>query len=416
MCGHEQARVWALREQWRDEGKPEYGMLTHIASKVRKIKNGRPTGPHPTRATITQLLEKIDDDADEWFPGKFNHENMGRKRVLRGPKLGAVCKAAKAVKAEVGEVTFPLVAARAQKALTNPSTGELVDKKAFYAAIRENCTDGDAEDTWDNLYRNNKEALTETQIKKRFAFGKFIQSLGYPPEFYYEVVWTDICNSVVARSAPKAAEQAVSRKGRKGWMSASKKNKNYNLRGSDKTLKLNSWGTVRWYWAPVVTHGRLHIIFLGANFPGETPEGVEELVPRVKAALNIRFQGGGAPTMLFVDRGRGFYDTVTGLITDEYKAVLREHELQTFWGDNASEQPGKCGDLLLHETVVSWIRQRERRTLPRKPWEETEEQFGARLREIARSINKNCNVEGLCWEFPERIHKLLEMEGERIGK
>ena len=183
MCGREQARVWALREQWRDEGKPEYGMLTHIASKVRKIKNGRPTGPHPTRATITQLLEKIDDDADEWFPGKFNHANMGRKRVLRGPELGAVCKAAKAVKAEVGEVTFPLVAARAQKALTNPSTGELVDKKAFYAAIRENCTDGDAEDTWDNLYRNNKEALTEAQIKKRFAFGKFIQSLGYPPAF-----------------------------------------------------------------------------------------------------------------------------------------------------------------------------------------------------------------------------------------
>ena len=120
--------------------------------------------------------------------------------------------------------------------------------------------------------------------------------------------------------------------------------------------------------------------------------------------------------MLFVDRGRGFFDTVTGLITDEYKAVLREHELRTFWGDNASEQPGKCGDLLLHETVVSWIRKRERRTLPRKPWEETEEQFGARLREIARNINNSCNVEGLCWEFPERINKLVEMEGERIGK
>ena len=71
MRGGEQARVWALREQWRDEGKPEYGMLTHIASKVRKIKNGRPTGPHPTRAAITQLLEKIDDDADEWLHGNL---------------------------------------------------------------------------------------------------------------------------------------------------------------------------------------------------------------------------------------------------------------------------------------------------------------------------------------------------------
>ena len=113
LCGREQARVWALREQWRDEGKPEYGMLTYLASKVRKIKNGRPTGPHPTGEAIRELLEKIDDDEDEWFPGKFNHEKMGRKRVLRAAKLGAVCRSAKAVKAEVGEVTFPLVAARA---------------------------------------------------------------------------------------------------------------------------------------------------------------------------------------------------------------------------------------------------------------------------------------------------------------
>ena len=72
--------------------------------------------------------------------------------------------------------------------------------------------------------------------------------------------------------------------------------------------------------------------------------------------------------MLFVDRGRGFYDPKTGLITAEYKAALREHGLRTFWGDDASRQPGKCGDIMIHETAVRWIRFEEKRSLPRKPW------------------------------------------------
>ena len=393
-------------------------MNSYIAGKVRKTKNGRPEGPHPDRTAIAKLFEKIDEEEDDWFPGKFSSENMGRKRVLAGGKLSAMCKSAKAVKKELGDVTFPLVAARAKTALTNPDTGKLVDKRAFYTAIREKCADEGADDTWDNLYRNSAEALTELQIKKRYAFGLYMKDLGHTAEYYYaKLVWTDICNSIKATSATKASEQALSRKGRKGWMSKSKKNKNYNLRGSGKALKMNSWDTVRIFWAPVLSRGVLHIIFLGSDFPGETPAGVTELVPKVKTALNIRFQSAqDAPSMLFVDRGRGFYDTKTGRITAEYKAALRESGLRTFWGDDASRQPGKCGDIMLHETIVSSIRFEERRTLPKKPWEETEGEFEARLRMIAQKINKDNNLEDLCRDLPKRIDTLVELEGEKIGK
>ena len=72
-----------------------------------------------------------------------------------------------------------------------------------------------------------------------------MQGLGHTADYYYlKLVWVDICNSVRATSAMKAAEQALSRKGRKGWMSKSKKNENYNLRGADKALKLNSCDAV----------------------------------------------------------------------------------------------------------------------------------------------------------------------------
>ena len=88
---------------------------------------------------------------------------------------------------------------------------------------------------------------------------------------------------------------------------------------------------------------------------------------------------------------------------------------QNPWND-ALKQPGKCGDMLLHETVVSRIRFCERRSLPKKPWEETEQQFEARLRRIAQKINAEDDREGLCRKFPERIDKLVVAEGEKIGK
>ncbi len=42
LCGREQAKAWALREVWRAEGKGDYGLYTFVASKVRKIRNGKP--------------------------------------------------------------------------------------------------------------------------------------------------------------------------------------------------------------------------------------------------------------------------------------------------------------------------------------------------------------------------------------
>ena len=85
-------------------------------------------------------------------------------------------------------------------------------------------------------------------------------------------------------------------------------------------------------------------------------------------------------------------------------------------GDDALKQPGKCGDMLVHETVVSWIRFCERRSSQKEPWEETEQQFEARLRRIAQKINAEDDREGLCRKFPERIDKLVVAEGEKIGK
>ena len=72
--------------------------------------------------------------------------------------------------------------------------------------------------------------------------------------------------------------------------------------------------------------------------------------------------------------------------------------------------------MMLHETAVSWVRYRETKTLPSKPWEETVPEFRARLKGICDHINSNHDVEGLCRELPMRLQMLVDAKGDRIGK
>ena len=146
LCGREQARAWALREVWQSEKESEHGLYSYIASKVRKTKGGKPSGPHPTCEGISKFFKRIDEDQD-WHPGKFDNSNMGAPRVLKGHKLGAAVQAAQRIQRECGDVTFPVVVSAPPKALINPKTNNVIDKKAVYRMFEESCRDEGADDT-----------------------------------------------------------------------------------------------------------------------------------------------------------------------------------------------------------------------------------------------------------------------------
>ena len=96
---------------------------------------------------------------------------------------------------------------------------------------------------------------------------------------------------------------------------------------------------MRVYYAPVLARGKLHVVMLGDDFPGETPPGAAKLIAKVRASLNIRFRGDDQPDIVFTDRGQGFYALKSGKITADYAAALRAHDLVPFMGDDASRQP-----------------------------------------------------------------------------
>ena len=109
------------------------------------------------------------------------------------------------------------------------------------------------------------------------------------------------------RTEKKAGEQALSRKAGKGWISAGCDGWDINLRGDKKALKMNSWDTVRVWWAPVLTRGKLHVACLPEGFAGDDPEDAAPFMAKVRAALNVRFRSTRPPHVVFTDKGRGFF-------------------------------------------------------------------------------------------------------------
>ena len=59
LCPREQARAWALREVWQEEGKGSYGLLSFVASKVKTNKDGKPIGEAPTKQSIGEFFAKV---------------------------------------------------------------------------------------------------------------------------------------------------------------------------------------------------------------------------------------------------------------------------------------------------------------------------------------------------------------------
>ena len=150
--------------------------------------------------------------------------------------------------------------------------------------------------------------------------------------------------------------------------------------------------------------------------PGETEAGAALMVAKVRAILNVRFPGGDAPKILFTDRGNGFYESGSGKITSGYQNALRQHNLQAFMKADASMQPGSLQELMLHETAMAWVRYRLKKNVPKIPWEETIEEYGVRLKEVAAYIEREYGVDALCRGLPDRVAILDERKGDRIPK
>lgn len=152
-----------------------------------------------------------------------------------------------------------------------------------------------------------------------------------------------------------------------------------------------------------------------ADFPGETPEGAEILVSKLKPSLRQRFPGQALPRVIMTDRGKGFFRTNGGSITPEYAQALRRSGFRALQGDNAGQQCGNLGDMMLHETAVSWLRDLMTKSTPKNAQNESRDEYVSRLRDACRTANAKHHVQGLCKGFNKRLQQLVDSEGDRTS-
>ena len=265
------------------------------------------------------------------------------------------------------------------------------------------------------LERYSSRALTPKMVEDRKAFAAHVLELNHRPSWFYNnLVWIDPCSSILPRTENKGSELALARKGKKCWASVGTQECSRNLSGKKSSLMQKSWDTERVWWLPVLARGKLHLEVLPENFGGDGPEHVAILVEKARAAVNLRFQNDSKPSVLISDMGRGFYNPGTKIITPEYAAAVEQHGFTTFMGENACKQPGNMPDLMLHETAVAWVRKALSKSVPKQEWQETRDEFAHRLKQTARYINEELNVEGLCRGFPVRVKKLSDAGGQKL--
>ena len=193
MSALSQARAWALREVWREDGKPDYGMLTFIAGKVQKVGGGS-----PGKQAMSKFFKKLDDDP-QWFPGKSTQETFGPSSVITPRNQATAARQFMALKKRGREPTYPNAVAVAADALRNPDTGEPVDKRRVYKIFETRCYDDpeDKTDTWKHRQRlMGKWALTDPQIEHRFTWSKIMLAKNHPAEWMYQkFVWRSLRNA-----------------------------------------------------------------------------------------------------------------------------------------------------------------------------------------------------------------------------
>ena len=213
--------------------------------------------------------------------------------MMTGQQRGALARCAMTMKKSGIEPTYGNVVAACPKAALNPKTKRPFSKFTVYGVMQEDCYDDDPCLPWQHKARFSKKALTTDMMERRVKFADYVSDFHNNANvFFNNLVWTDLCNSIIPLSEKKANQMALARKGNKGWMSPGPELSSENLKGHPEALKQKSWNTMRIWWFPMLSRGKLHVDVFDENFAGETAEGAAELVTKVRSALNVRLQRG----------------------------------------------------------------------------------------------------------------------------
>lgn len=406
----QQALALGMREASKElHGQPKLGW---IAQRVKKA-----DGSSPSASAVCQFFKRVDSDPD-WFPGKISETKRGRKPVLTPSKRRRLASSAMAMKARGDEPSVEEVIQRCPTSSLNPKTNKPFSKKWIQQKVfLEDCYDFDPDRPWRFQAVLQKRFIPTDIRQQRLEMAKLLLKKKTKPAWWFNnIVWMDPCASILPGSRQQYDKMRQALKGKKRYVSDDAKLYSRNLTEPSTVLKQNSWGSRKVNWLMVLAKGVLHVEVLPEDWKLDG-EGMAEAASRLPKALRQMLgKEARLPRTLFTDRGTGMYSP-GGSVVREYEDAVEKAGIRLYWGPSAKQQAPDLGDVLLHETAVSWFRAKMRVAKPDGlPWEETQDQWAARARKVVRDINNSFDVHGLCLEFPSRLQSLVGSDGDRLRK
>ena len=386
---------------------------SQIAEEVTKVGGG-----HPTKQAISDLAAAVAADSN-WYPGKVTEmaNKRGPKPKFAVLKRKQVAKSAMSLKRRGLEPTVAAVQLQTPAAATNPSTGDFFTAPTISRVFKELCYDDSPADPWAHTKPYQKTALPKELIAARLRWASRIKQLARKPSWYFEnCIWMDPCNTVIPAAKRTVLDHAQASKGkRKRWMSNGSRMKSRNLLATPYAGKQRQWADKRAWWFVILARGKVVLHMMPLDWC-QSGHGMAEVVGRLPGLLRRRLGARPLPKIVVTDRGPGFYQAASGTIVAAYKEALAANGFKAFAGDEAKQQPPDIPDVLLHETVVSWVRAYFKK-YPFK-WVPKVEMnytlFRKRMKDCEAYINTNYDVEGLCRSSPKRIESLIAANGDRL--
>ena len=408
-----QSKVWALAtlSKRHDLYMPDES----IAEEVEKVGGG-----HPSKQAIGKLRRQFEEDAD-WYPGKIAEcaQKRGPKGTFTAGKKQAVARSAMAMKARGQEPSVADVIRQCPQATFNPDTGKPYSDKAILRVFKTQCYDQNPDNPWVHVEPLQKTALTPTLKLSRWQWAEDVLAMDRPGSWFHRhCIWLDPCNTIISSGQRAAFDEQQANYGRGArWMSQDSRKYSRNLRASPYAGKQQRGGDKRLWWFVIFFRGHVHFEYMPDDWE-QTGEGMALMVSRLPGILRSHLGVGvPLPRAVVSDRGPGFYQSNSGRIVHAYADALKSAGFRPFAGDDASKQPADVPDVMLHETIVGWVRACLKSHPPRRTHsvEQNEEALRRAMEECRVHIEANYDVDSLSQSFPDRLCDLAAAKGDRLA-
>ena len=304
-------------------------------------------------------------------------------------------------------------------AAINPGTGLPFDGKLVLRVFRTLCFDNDPAVPWDHEYPLAKTALSPALKEQRLKWAKKVIAMALTVGWWFRhMVSFDPCHTIVPGTAKKTFDvQQASYGKQRRWLSKDAKLSSRNLRAAPYATKQTNAEDTKIHFIVGVARGK---VFVRVMEDGWVPngEGMAKFIKMLPAILSkVADAAGALPRVLVTDRGSCFHHGATGHLVKAYEKAVTDEGFRTFAGDDASWQPADIPDVLVHETVVAWLRTYLRKHPCKQPGSSVaaREKFVELANDFVKHANKNLEVEALCMPMPKRLQELMENKGERLS-